>query len=236
MLSLISPKKNSLPSIWEKKDRTTTPVVEEINAGFLGDVDWRTKNGVTAVKNQGQCGSCWAFAATAAHESFQVLAKKQPITINLSEQQLVDCATGAPYFNEGCNGGYGVRALEYIKDFGQTTGEKYPYVAKNQACAIPEGSYHISGVAELHGCNEIEQGLTRTPLAVRVDATNWHLYKSGIFDNCAFAINHAVFMVGTSSTAWTIKNSWGPAWGEEGFIRLAKGNTCAVCQGPSFPF
>jgi len=70
---------------------------------------------------------------------------------------------------------------------------------------------------------------------VRVDASNWSLYKSGIFDNCDVHTNHAVFMVGTSSDAWTIKNSWGKTWGENGFIRLAKGNTCNVCYGPSYP-
>ena len=80
-----------------------------------------------------------------------------------------------------------------------------------------------------------EQYIQETPMAVRVDASNWHYYQSGIFDNCAEGLNHAVFMVGSSDTAWTIKNSWGPAWGENGYIRLKKGNTCGVCFGPSFP-
>jgi len=84
---------------------------EEVNAGFTVTIDWRTTGIVTPVKNQGQCGSCWAFGATAAHESYQILNRHQPNTINLSEQQLVDCATGSPYNNEGCNGGYAVRAL-----------------------------------------------------------------------------------------------------------------------------
>jgi len=110
---------------------------------------------VTAVKNQGQCGSCWAFAATAAHESYQVQFKSQPKSISLSEQQLVDCANISPYENNGCNGGYGVRALEYIKDFGQTTTDKYPYVAVDQTCKIQGGSYRPFGVAEGAGCEEI---------------------------------------------------------------------------------
>ena len=96
---------------------------EPINAGFAGEIDWRNKGIVTAVKNQGKCGSCWAFAATAAHESYQVQTHGRPNTISLSEQQLVDCSTASPYGNAGCNGGFGVRALEYIKDFGQTTTE-----------------------------------------------------------------------------------------------------------------
>ena len=71
-------------------------------------------------------------------------------------------------------------------------------------------------------------------MAVRVDATNCKTYASGVFNNCDTKLNHAVFMVGTNESSWTIKNSWGPTWGENGFIRLAKGNTCGVCFGPSF--
>jgi C1A family cysteine protease len=213
-----------------------TPVkVEPVNVGFASETDWRNKNIITAIKNQGQCGSCWAFAATAAHESYQVQFKSQPLGISLSEQQLVDCSGISPYENNGCNGGYGVRALEYIKDFGQTTTDKYPYTARDGSCLTQTGSYRIFGVAEGAGCEEIEDLITRRPLAVRVDASNWHLYSSGIFSNCATNINHAVFMVGSSDTAWTIKNSWGPNWGEKGYIRLAKGNTCNVCHTPSFP-
>lgn len=207
---------------------------QPVNIGFAGEVDWRTKNIITKVKNQGQCGSCWAFGATASHESYQVQFKGQPLTIDLSEQQLVDCSTGSPYENHGCNGGYGVRALEYIKDNGQTTSASYPYTAKDGTCQTATGSYRPFGVAEGHGCDEIEEIIVRRPMAVRVDASNWHLYKSGIFTNCAKNINHAVFLVGSSETAWTIKNSWGTTWGEDGYIRLAKGDTCAVCQGPSF--
>jgi C1A family cysteine protease len=207
---------------------------QPINAGFTVEVDWRTKGVVTKVKNQGQCGSCWAFAATASHESYQVQFKSQPNTIDLSEQQLVDCSKGSPYENNGCGGGYGVRGLEYIKDNGQTTSAEYPYTAKDGTCQITGGKFRPFGVAEGHGCDEIEEILVRRPLAVRVDATNWHTYKSGIFNNCDKKINHAVFLVGSSETAWTIKNSWAATWGESGYIRLAKGDTCAVCQGPSF--
>jgi C1A family cysteine protease len=208
---------------------------EPVNAGFAGTVDWRTRGIVTPIKNQGQCGSCWAFAATAAHESYQIQVRHQPSNITLSEQQLVDCSTGSPYGNEGCNGGYGVRALEYIKDFGQTTNASYPYKAANQACQNNTGVYRTYGVSELAGCSEIDYEIQRRPMAVRVDASNWKSYASGVFNSCATNLNHAVFLVGSSDEAWTIKNSWSPAWGEQGFIRLAKGNTCGVCTGPSFP-
>lgn len=129
---------------------------EPVNVGFAGEIDWRNRNIITSVKNQGQCGSCWAFAATAAHETYQVQFRNQPLNITLSPQQLVDCSTAQPYANTGCNGGYAVRALEYIKDFGQTTNASYPYAAVNQPCKTPSGSYRIAGVAEVAGCAEIE--------------------------------------------------------------------------------
>ena len=209
-------------------------VEEPVNAGFTEAVDWRTKNVVTAIRNQGACGSCWAFGPTASHESYQVQFQGADISINLSEQQIVDCATQGPYDNHGCNGGYASRALGYIKDHGQTTEEKYPYKAVNQDCAQDSGEWKSFGVAEISGCSSIEKVLREHPIAVRVDASNWHLYKNGIFDNCSTHINHAVFMVGSSDDAWTIKNSWGRTWGEDGYIRLAKGNTCNVCFGPSY--
>ena len=98
------------PMELKKAQNVKLPVKLSSNVGAV-DVDWRNKGVITAIKNQGSCGSCWAFAATAAHESYQVQFKNQPKEISLSEQQLVDCSGTSPYFNEGCNGGYAVRAL-----------------------------------------------------------------------------------------------------------------------------
>jgi cathepsin L len=208
-------------------------VEEPVNYGFIETVDWRSKNIITDIRNQGACGSCWAFAATAAHESYQVQFHGQPRSIHLSEQQLVDCSTS--YGNNGCNGGLAVKALQYIRDVGQTTADAYPYKAVNQNCLKFTVTNKISNVANFTGCSSLEEQLKTRPVAVRVDASNWHLYRTGIFSNCDLNINHAVFMVGSSADAWTIKNSWGPTWGEDGYIRLAKGNTCNVCYGPSYP-
>jgi len=207
---------------------------KEVNAGFVAAIDWREKNVVTGVKNQGQCGSCWAFGATAVHEAYQIQYKGQDVkTINLAEQQLNDCS--GSYGNNGCNGGLAYNALRYIAENGQTTTSKYPYVARNQNCATKDGSFRIPGVEKSTGCDTLESWLQRSPIAVRVDASNWSAYRSGIFSNCVTNTNHAVFLVATNDSAWTIKNSWGPSWGESGFIRLAKGNTCNVCFGPSRP-
>lgn len=177
----------------------------------MDDVDWRQKGLVTGVKNQGACGSCWAFGATAAHESYQIQMKKADLTIDLSEQQLVDCS--GDYGNHGCNGGLASRALEWVRENGQTIQSAYPYKAVNQDCSISSGSYKIAGVATITGCDVLESKLRHRPMAVRVDATNWHLYKSGIFNNCDRRINHSVFMVGSTEQEWTIKNSWGATWG-----------------------
>jgi len=77
--------------------------------------------------------------------------------------------------------------------------------------------------------------LNGRPISVAVDASNWSAYRSGIFSNCATAVNHGVLAVGYTGDYWLIKNSWGTSWGETGYIRLTRGNTCAVCNYPSFP-
>ena len=209
-------------------------VDEPINKGFNSDINWTAKGIVTPVKNQGSCGSCWAFAATASHESYQIQHNNAPKTIDLSEQQLVDCSRDAPYSNAGCNGGFATRALEYIKDHGQTIETSYPYKAITGKCLHQTGEFHIIGLGELTGCPAMEYEIAKRPLAVRVDASNWDLYKTGVFSGCNKQLNHAVFLVGVTADYWLIKNSWTATWGEHGYIRLSKGDTCGVCQGPSF--
>lgn len=92
------------------------------------------------------------------------------------------------------------------------------------------GSYKIGSILSAAGCNGMLNAITGRPLSITVDATNWSPYRSGVFNNCAGNINHAVLLVGTDATGvWKVKNSWGTGWGESGFIRLAAGNTCGVC-------
>lgn len=190
----------------------------------IGDVDWTTQGKVTGVKNQGQCGSCWAFSATGVLESF-FLFKGQ--SSSLSEQQLVDCSR--PQGNQGCNGGWPSSALNYVKANGITTESAYPYAGRDQACKVQGGSFKISGYSSYSGCNGLTSGISSHPISVTVDATNWSPYRSGVFNNCKASINHAVLLVGVVGGNWKIKNSWGTGWGESGYIRLAGGNTCGVC-------
>lgn len=178
------------------------------------------------MKNQGACGACWAFAATATCESWALFNSK---TYDLSEQQLVDCS--GSYGNKGCNGGWPASALKYIIDKGLSLESEYPYVAKQQtSCKKNNGTFKISSYVTVNNsCSALTTSIAVQPIAVAVDATNWSKYSSGVFSNCSTTINHAVLLVGIVSSNWKIKNSWGGSWGEKGYIRLASGNTCGLC-------
>lgn len=197
--------------------------IETVNT--IGDVDWTTQGKVSKIKNQGQCGSCWAFSATGVMESW-ALFKGQ--NVDLSEQQLVDCSR--PQGNQGCNGGWPSSALKYVIANGIASGSEYPYVGKDQTCKKNGGSFKIGGQTSFASCNGLSSGINSHPISVTVDASNWSTYRSGVFTNCRTGINHAVLLVGVVGGNWKIKNSWGAGWGESGFIRLGPGNTCGVCS------
>ena len=201
------------------------------DSNINGDIDWVAAGKVTPVKNQAQCGSCWAFSAVAAIESGLLVAGQG--ATNLSEQQLVDCSRS--YGNQGCNGGWMDSAFQYVRDKGLTTTQAYPYVARDQACAIDSGSVKIKSFVDVPGCDNLWNALSGRPVSVAVDASNWSSYKSGVFSTCGTAVNHGVLLVGATDNYWVIKNSWATGWGENGFIRLARGNTCAICGYPSYP-
>lgn len=200
------------------------PAPVETEAPVPNDIDWVSQGKVSRVKNQGQCGSCWAFSATGVMESVALQAGKN---VDLSEQQLVDCS--ASYGNHGCNGGWPSSALNYVKAVGIASESEYPYAAQTRSCSKNGGSFKISSYASATGCAGITNAINASPVSVTVDATNWGSYKSGVFNNCAASINHAVLLVGVAGGNWKIKNSWGTGWGEGGYIRLAGGNTCGVC-------
>lgn len=195
-----------------------------------GDIDWVASGKVSKVKNQGQCGSCWAFSATAAMESAFLIAGQ---SVLLSEQQLVDCSRA--YGNQGCSGGWMDSAFKYVIDHGIANEAEYPYVARNQNCGKDGGASKISGFVDVPGCENLENALSARPVSVAVDASVWSQYRGGVISSCGTNVNHGVLLVGSNDGFWKIKNSWGEGWGENGFVRLAKGNTCAVCSYPSYP-
>lgn len=213
-----------------------------------GHLDWRNQGRVSRVKDQGMCGSCWAFATTGALEGYLA---SQNRTILLSEQNLVDCSGN--YGNNGCNGGLMDAALKYVRDHGIMASREYPYTAKNGPCKFrPSRSVMRSrGSARLPRGNESLLRLALRlsgPLPVAIDASlkSFHLYKSGIYNdnhckNKLNNLNHAVLLIGygtdsQGSDYWIIKNSWGRKWGERGFMRIARrNNLCGISSYAVLP-
>jgi C1A family cysteine protease len=196
-------------------------------------VDWRTKGAVTAVKDQGQCGSCWAFSTTGALEGLSFLSGKG--LQSFSEQQLVDCSTSEG--NQGCNGGLMDYGFSYVKKNGITSESAYPYTAVDGSCSTKGGAFKIGGYVDVAqgDVTQLASAVGGRPVSIAVDAENWQMYSSGVFSDCSTNLDHGVLLVGYDSQAWIVKNSWGEGWGENGYIRLARGNTCGLANSASYP-
>ncbi|CAG4943400.1 unnamed protein product [Colias eurytheme] len=198
--------------------------------------DWRSKNVVSRVKDQGRCGSCWAFGASGAVESQYAIVNKK--IQEVSEQQLVDCDRKS----SGCEG---TDRLEnpfiYFIENGAMSEEDYPYKAKNGKCKYDKTKVLVT----VQGCRSVqldddEEKLKKFlhehgPATVGVDASALFGYKSGIVSNSqckSDGVNHAVLLVGYGTENgipfWIIKNSWGKKFGEEGYFRIQRGNNCLM--------
>ena len=196
-------------------------------------VDWRTKGAVIAVKDQGQCGSCWAFSTIG---SFEGRCFIDGLGLNsYSEQQLVDCTTAEG--NQGCNGGLMTNAFEYLKEHCLAYEGEYPYSALDNSCKTVKGHAKITGYTSVPQSDvaQLAAAVAKQPVAIAVDAENWQLYSSGVFSNCQQSLDHGVLLVGYTADAWIVKNSWGTSWGETGYIRLARGDTCGIADSASYP-
>jgi cathepsin L len=244
--------KKHLPRNTEVEDRLTPSI--PVNA-LPAHVDWREKNIITAVKDQGQCGSCWTFATAETVESHYAL--HTGYLTDLSEQQILDCT---PNPNQcggtgGCGGGTAELAMAQIIASGGLSSEwTYPYTSysgNNFNCqfngSVSSPAATISGYKVLPS-NQYQPVLTAIatlgPLAITVDASSWSFYESGVFDGCnqkSPDLDHGVQLVGYGTDPklgdyWTVRNSWAPTWGEDGYIRLRREGAnprCGIDTSPS---
>lgn len=224
-------------------------VFEATGAEDLPDsVDWRQKGYVTPVKNQGQCGSCWAFSTTGSLEGQTF--KKTGKQVSLSEQNLIDCSR--PQGNEGCNGGLMDNAFNYIqKNGGLDTEEAYPYTGRDGSCKFNPDKVGatVTGHVDVKTGDEaaLKEAVANVgPVSVAIDASSifFQFYKKGVYDPwfCSSTnLDHGVLVVGYGHEGkkdyWLVKNSWGTSWGLKGYVKMVrnKNNRCGIASSASYP-
>nr|BAF56430.1 cysteine proteinase [Lotus japonicus] len=228
--------------------RTPTFKYEHVTS-VPASLDWRQKGAVTPIKDQGQCGCCWAFSAVAATEGITKLSTGK--LISLSEQELVDCDTKG--VDQGCEGGLMDDAFKFImQNKGLNTEAKYPYQGVDATCnanAEAKDAASIKGFEDVPANSEsaLLKAVANQPISVAIDASGseFQFYSSGVFTgSCGTELDHGVTAVGYGSDGgtkyWLVKNSWGEQWGEQGYIRMqrdvaAEEGLCGFAMQASYP-
>ena len=223
-------------------------------SGVSDSIDWTTKGVVNTVRDQGQCGSCWAFATTANAESVWAISTGK--LLDLSEEFLVDCATGLGYFNMGCNGGNPDSAFKYMIQNGQCTETSYPYTSGVTKTAGDCQKCTSAGV-KFSSCSDVtpkdqlalKAAVYEQPvvIAIEADTRYFQSYSTGILTSgveCGTNLDHAVEIVGYGSDNgidyWKVRNSWSNTWGEAGYVRIERSSStndigvCGIAAEPSF--
>ena len=230
--------------------RTAEMRVERLSEAHVrlgATIDWRTKGAVTPVKNQGQCGSCWAFSTTGSLEGAYYLATGA--LRSASEQQLVDCSSSEG--NKGCSGGLMEQGFKYIiANKGIDSEDDYTYTAADGKCWTNATHRVVATIDSYKDVPKNEEAqlaaaVLKQPVSVAIEAdqSGFQSYKSGIFDAaCGNKLDHGVLVVGLTEDAYIVKNSWGASWGEKGYIQMKrnanatdKGGICGIAMQPTYP-
>ncbi|XP_075711295.1 cathepsin L-like proteinase [Rhinoderma darwinii] len=230
-----------------KKSTSQKNVPVQVSSTTLNipeSVDWRDSKCVTRVKDQGFCGSCWAFATVGVFESHHCIKTKE--LVEFSEQQLVDCDSG----NDACCGGLPENAMAYISKHGIMKAKDYEYADKHLACSYkPDNAvtFNLTKYYILPGEENMALSLAFDgPMSVGIDASDdFQLYRDGIYDGeCTPEPNHAVIVVGYGTEHdedadedidyWIVRNSWGEDWGENGYVKMRRNvNLCGIATDAS---